>query len=131
MTNRSQQGYGTVSECVDACTPFVYVPRPLFIEEHGLRLFLSSAGVGRELARAQYEQGEWADAVDAAWQAGRAKKAAKRRAGETGIRKKEGAEMARGVVEWVARWKEGVAKNAVVGVEAGRVRSSDGMGLLC
>ncbi|EIW57273.1 uncharacterized protein TRAVEDRAFT_168919 [Trametes versicolor FP-101664 SS1] len=124
-------GYGTVSECVDACTPFVYVPRPLFIEEHGLRLFLSSAGVGRELARTQYEQGEWADAVDAAWRAGRAKKAAKRRAGETGTRRKEGAEMARGVVEWVARWKEGVARGPGVGVNAGRVRSSDGMGALC
>ncbi|KAH9856604.1 hypothetical protein C2E23DRAFT_866009 [Lenzites betulinus] len=122
-------GYGTVSECVDACTPFVYVPRPLFIEEHGLRLFLSHAGVGVELARAQYEQGEWADAVDAAWRAGREAKAAKRREGETGLRRKEGARMAREVVEWVGRWKAGVETAA--GGEMGRVRSADGMGALC
>ncbi|KAI0822506.1 hypothetical protein BC628DRAFT_663676 [Trametes gibbosa] len=122
-------GYGTVSECVDACTPFVYVPRPLFIEEHGLRLFLSHAGVGVELARAQYEQGEWADAVEAAWRAGRDAKTAKRRKGETGQRREEGAGMAREVLEWVWRWKAGVAAGGAVGV--GRIRSSDGMGALC
>ncbi|KAJ7811096.1 hypothetical protein B0H14DRAFT_1476468 [Mycena olivaceomarginata] len=33
-------GYGTVAECVDSSTPFVYVSRPLFIEEHGLRRLL-------------------------------------------------------------------------------------------
>ena len=55
-------GYGTVSECVDACTPFVYVPRPLFIEEHGLRLFLEREGVGVELERVKYEVSEWAEA---------------------------------------------------------------------
>ncbi|KAI0635610.1 hypothetical protein C8Q77DRAFT_1098495 [Trametes polyzona] len=122
-------GYGTVSECVDACTPFVYVPRPLFIEEHGLRLFLSHAGVGVELERAKYEQGEWADAIEAAWRAGREAKARKRREGETGLRQKEGARMAREVVEWVERWKEGVAAGA--GPPVDRVRSSDGMGVLC
>ncbi|KAI0671425.1 hypothetical protein C8Q78DRAFT_1153157 [Trametes maxima] len=125
-------GYGTVSECVDACTPFVYVPRPLFIEEHGLRLFLQHAGVGVELARAQYEQGEWAAAVDAAWRAGREAKARKRGEGETGVRAREGAKMAAEVVEWVGRWGEGVRREEGVGVlgKAERVRSSDGMGAL-
>ncbi|KAI0360209.1 hypothetical protein OH77DRAFT_911072 [Trametes cingulata] len=125
-------GYGTVSECVDACTPFVYVPRPLFIEEHGLRLFLAREGVGVELSRAQYEQGEWADAVEAAWRAGRDAKARKRREGETGWRGREGAAMAREVVEWVARWKEGVERGwcAEKRMKVERLRSADGMGAL-
>ncbi|KAI0663898.1 hypothetical protein C8Q70DRAFT_906830 [Cubamyces menziesii] len=141
-------GYGTVSECVDACTPFVYVPRPLFIEEHGLRLFLEREGVGIELSRAQYEQGEWADAIEAAWRAGRAAKMRKRAEGDPGIWKEEGAGMAREVVEWVERWKAGVAEIAggsanasaaekvpalgklVLDSAVGRVKSSDGMGVL-
>ncbi|KAI0326951.1 hypothetical protein GY45DRAFT_1309622 [Cubamyces sp. BRFM 1775] len=141
-------GYGTVSECVDACTPFVYVPRPLFIEEHGLRLFLEREGVGVELSRAQYELGEWAGAVEAAWQAGRAAKMRKRAEGETGRRMEEGGRMAREVVEWVERWKAGVADSGkdMASVRAqekvsvgrlvlpdssvGRVKSSDGMGVL-
>ncbi|KIJ66909.1 hypothetical protein HYDPIDRAFT_85219 [Hydnomerulius pinastri MD-312] len=64
-------GYGTVSECVDSCTPFVYVSRPLFVEEHGLKLLLSQQGVGVELFRAAYEVGDWASAVEEAWLLGR------------------------------------------------------------
>ncbi|KAL1727883.1 hypothetical protein EV714DRAFT_286194 [Schizophyllum commune] len=71
-------GYGTVSECIDACTPFVYVSRPLFIEEHGLRLLLDEEGTGVELSRAAYEQGDWAGAVDEAYTRGAASKALKR-----------------------------------------------------
>ncbi|KAF7968808.1 hypothetical protein HWV62_29284 [Athelia sp. TMB] len=99
-------GYGTVAECVDAATPFVYVSRPLFIEEHGLKLLLTRSGVGVELARADYEAGEWAAAVGAAYQQGRALKAARTRVGAAGAerRKAEGREMAEGVVGWVARW---------------------------
>ncbi|KAH9928700.1 uncharacterized protein B0H18DRAFT_246196 [Fomitopsis serialis] len=100
-------GYGTVSECVDACTPFVYVPRPLFIEEHGLRLLLESEGVGVELSRSYYEKGEWADAVQEAYVRGRDAKAKKRQEGETGKRRKEGREMARGLLDWLDRWKAG------------------------
>ncbi|KAI9061096.1 hypothetical protein FKP32DRAFT_1655051 [Trametes sanguinea] len=149
-------GYGTVSECVNACTPFVYVPRPLFIEEHGLRLFLEREGFGVELSRTAYEQGEWADAVEAAWRAGREAKTRKRTEGETGKRAEEGRQMAAEVIAWVKRWKAGVAEMAraktaledVGGLQVvdpcafpvGRVvdgplsverlRSSDGMGLL-
>ncbi|KAF8071748.1 transmembrane amino acid transporter protein-domain-containing protein [Lyophyllum atratum] len=65
-------GYGTVSECVDSCTPFVYVSRPLFIEEHGLRLLLNREGVGVELSRQSYEAGDWALAVEEAWARGKA-----------------------------------------------------------
>ncbi|KAI5823206.1 hypothetical protein K523DRAFT_344632 [Schizophyllum commune Tattone D] len=71
-------GYGTVSECIDACTPFVYVSRPLFIEEHGLRLLLDEEGTGVELSRAAYEQGDWAGAVEEAYTRGAASKALKR-----------------------------------------------------
>ncbi|KAF7966038.1 hypothetical protein HWV62_40441 [Athelia sp. TMB] len=99
-------GYGTVAECVDAATPFVYVSRPLFIEEHGLKLLLTRSGVGVELARADYEAGEWAAAVDSAYQQGRALKAARSRVGAAGAerRKAEGRAMAEGVVGWVGRW---------------------------
>lgn len=111
-------GYGTVSECVDACTPFVYVPRPLFVEEHGLRLLLQREGAGVELERVKYEVGEWAEAVEEAWMRGREAKARKRREGETGRRTEEGREMARIVVDWVGRWKEGVmAQNMCMDVE--------------
>ncbi|KAI0707127.1 hypothetical protein C8Q76DRAFT_629102 [Earliella scabrosa] len=103
-------GYGTVSECVDACTPFVYVPRPLFVEEHGLRLFLEREGVGVELERVKYEVGEWAEAVEEAWVRGREAKGRKRSEGETGRRREEGREMARYVVDWVERWQDGVTR---------------------
>ncbi|KAF9466587.1 transmembrane amino acid transporter protein-domain-containing protein [Collybia nuda] len=71
-------GYGTVSECVDSCTPFVYVSRPLFIEEHGLRHLLTKEGVGVELLRQSYEAGDWADVVEEAWARGRDSKRKKR-----------------------------------------------------
>lgn len=109
-----------MSECVDACTPFVFgesmsprcggilaymvclttlVPRPLFIEEFGLRLLLNQEGVGVELSRSSYESGEWAAAIEEAWQNGKERKARKREEGETGKRKAEGREMAKGIVE--------------------------------
>ncbi|KAF8969229.1 transmembrane amino acid transporter protein-domain-containing protein [Flammula alnicola] len=87
-------GYGTVSECVDACTPFVYVSRPLFIEEHGLRLLLDQEGVGVELSRQSYEAGDWASAVKEALTQGEKAKDRKRRDMANGIdidkREKEG-----------------------------------------
>ncbi|KAI5892887.1 uncharacterized protein SCHCODRAFT_02668278 [Schizophyllum commune H4-8] len=82
-------GYGTVSECIDACTPFVYVSRPLFIEEHGLRLLLDEEGTGVELARAAYEQGDWAGAVEEAYQRGAPSKALKRALERVISRRKE------------------------------------------
>ncbi|RDB25650.1 hypothetical protein Hypma_006794 [Hypsizygus marmoreus] len=101
-------GYGTVSECVDACTPFVYVSRPLFIEEHGLRLLLSREGVGVELSRYLYEAGDWASGVEEAWNRGKALKAKKRIDAANGIgmdkRKTEGLDMAQQVVRWTQDW---------------------------
>ncbi|KAH9945028.1 uncharacterized protein BXZ73DRAFT_86604 [Epithele typhae] len=105
-------GYGTVSECVDACTPFVFVPRPLFIEEHGLRLYLDQEGAGVELSRTQYEVGEWAEAIERAYQLGKDAKARKRVVGETGQRAEEGRNMAQSLVDWVDRWHEGISPPA-------------------
>ena len=99
--------------CVRACT----VPRPLFIEEHGLRLYLEQEGVGVELSRTQYEMGEWADAVEEAYTRGREAKARKRQVGETGRRAEEGREMARYVVDWVGRWQAGVVAQGREGDE--------------
>ncbi|KAG6832797.1 hypothetical protein H0H92_009415 [Tricholoma furcatifolium] len=91
-------GYGTVSECVDALS------RPLFIEEHGLRLLLDKEGVGAELSRQSYEAGDWACAVEDAWARGRGAKERKRAEGLLGIgvdeKKEEGVGMAWMVVEW-------------------------------
>ena len=62
-----------------ACADDVHVvSRPLFIEEHGLRLLLDEEGTGVELSRAAYEQGDWAGAVDEAYTRGAASKALKR-----------------------------------------------------
>ncbi|KAF9526354.1 hypothetical protein CPB83DRAFT_817170 [Crepidotus variabilis] len=115
-------GYGTVSECIDACTPFVYVSRPLFIEEHGLRLLLSQEGTGVELSREGYEAGDWATAVEKAYLWGRDAKAEKLKAasqeihtednwvdntaskGPMATRVQEGKRLARQVLEWVDDW---------------------------
>lgn len=120
-------GYGMTSECVDACTPFVYVSRPLFIEEHGLRMYLDQEGVGIELSRSGYENGDWAKSVEEAYCKGWEIKEAKRRKeyefykmlkklDEQGVdggderrlseRERQGREMARGVVEWVDKIRE-------------------------
>ncbi|KAG6837385.1 hypothetical protein H0H93_010544 [Arthromyces matolae] len=99
-------GYGTVSECVDAHTPFVYVSRPLFIEEHGLRLLLDKEGVGVELSRQSYEAGDWTFAVEEAWARGQAAKERKRADAlvKLGLddRREEGIDLARKVVGWTA-----------------------------
>lgn len=83
------------------------VPRPLFIEEHGLRLLLESEGVGVELSRGFYERGEWADAVQEAYMRGKKAKAKKRQEGETGKRRQEGRQMAEELLDWLDRWKAG------------------------
>jgi hypothetical protein len=90
-----------VSECLDACTPFVYVSRPLFIEEHGLRLLLEEEGVGLELSRSAYEAGDWATAVQEAYERGKDRKAIKRKEGETGQVAAAGREMAAKLIDWV------------------------------
>jgi hypothetical protein len=83
------------------------VPRPLFIEEHGLRLFLDKSGVGVELSRASYEAGEWAEAVKEAWKRGKEQKRRKREGHlNEGGGQQGKLEMAEGVVKWVNEWWE-------------------------
>ncbi|KIY64423.1 hypothetical protein CYLTODRAFT_401903 [Cylindrobasidium torrendii FP15055 ss-10] len=96
-------GYGTVSECINVQTPFVYVSRPIFVEEHGLRLLLEKQGVGVELSRDQYEGGDWADAVSEAYEKGKDAKDKGRKDGvKTALRReKEGMKMARDILAWV------------------------------
>ncbi|KAG2141167.1 uncharacterized protein EDB93DRAFT_640530 [Suillus bovinus] len=110
-------GYGTVSECVDSCTPFVYVARPLFVEEHGLRLLLAQEGVGIELPRVAYEAGDWASAVEEAWSLGRDTKAEMRRKGMLGVgmnkREEEGALLAGQVTDWVRAWHDSIAQRTI------------------
>ena len=75
--------------------------RPLFIEEHGLRLLLEKDGIGVELSRDAYESGEWADAVKEAWSKGKVLKEAHRQMGGTNYRQEQGARMAESLVDWV------------------------------
>jgi len=100
-------GYGAVSESVESCTPFVYVSRPLFIEEHGLRLFLSKSGLGVELARAAYEEGDWAAAIEEAWLKSKDIKVARRVLGEKGTKQRmdECDTMARELMDWFEDWR--------------------------
>lgn len=113
-------GYGTVSECVDSCTPFVYVARPLFVEEHGLKLLLAREGVGIELSRVAYEAGDWASVVEEAWSLGRDMKAEMRRKGRLGVdmnkRDEEGTLLAGQVTDWVRAWHDSIAQPAQDGV---------------
>lgn len=87
------------------------VSRPLFIEEHGLRLLLDKEGVGVELSRQSYEAGDWACAVGEALEKGREAKKAKRRVmgcDSGGVdkhrRDQEGRRLAGQVVDWVRGW---------------------------
>ncbi|KZW02889.1 hypothetical protein EXIGLDRAFT_664914 [Exidia glandulosa HHB12029] len=94
-------GYSTCAECVDSCTPFVFVPRPLFLEEAGLRILIQTRGVGLEMTREQYESGDWATLVQQAWELGREKKAAKIQRGVDTQRQKELRTLAGQVLEWI------------------------------
>jgi hypothetical protein len=97
-------GYGSVAESVDSCTPFVFVSRPLFVEEHGLRLYLDKAGTGVEMDRVEYEGGNWARAVAKAWEKGGRRKEMRRAGAHVVDRAKEGEEMASYLMGWVEEW---------------------------
>ncbi|KAI8985851.1 hypothetical protein BDB01DRAFT_834639 [Pilobolus umbonatus] len=56
-------GYGTCSECIGHSTPFVYVSRPQFIEELGLKKLMNDQGSAVELSREDFESGRWADSI--------------------------------------------------------------------
>ncbi|KAI9264863.1 hypothetical protein BDA99DRAFT_507104 [Phascolomyces articulosus] len=59
-------GYGTCSECIGHGTPFVYVPRPQFIEEYGLLKLMHDQGSAVELTRQDFESGNWGAAIQKA-----------------------------------------------------------------
>lgn len=59
-------GYGTCSECIGHGTPFVYVPRPQFIEEHGLLKLMNNQGSAVELPREDFEEGRWSSYIEKA-----------------------------------------------------------------
>ncbi|KAI8148298.1 hypothetical protein BJV82DRAFT_531195 [Fennellomyces sp. T-0311] len=59
-------GYGTCSECIGHGTPFVYVPRPQFIEEYGLLKLMQDQGSAVELKREDFEAGYWGEAIELA-----------------------------------------------------------------
>ena len=80
------------------------VSRPLFVEEHGLRLLLEREGVGVEMSRDAYEAGEWASAVSDAWWAGAQRKLERRAGKHAPDRCAQGLQMAREVVAWVNEW---------------------------
>ncbi len=84
------------------------VSRPLFIEEYGLRLLLEQEGVGVELSRQSYEEGDWAKAIEEAWAKGKDAKWRKREEGALGIgirkREADGMHLAGGIVSWVNEW---------------------------
>jgi L-arabinokinase len=56
-------GYGTCSECVGHQTPFIYVPRPQFIEEYGLLKFMKDQGSVVKLEQTEFEDGRWKNAI--------------------------------------------------------------------
>jgi hypothetical protein len=87
---------------------YLAVSRPLFIEEHGLRLLLTKEGVGVELSRQSYEAGDWAAVVEEAWERGKDAKAKKRAdmAAGRGVdqRQIEGRKIAITVIDWTLDW---------------------------
>jgi len=87
----------------------ITVSRPLFIEEHGLRLLLDQEGVGVELSRQSYEAGDWATAVSEAWIKGIDAKNRKQYDMQNAIgidkREKDGRKLAGSVIDWIrGRW---------------------------
>ncbi|GAA5988897.1 hypothetical protein JCM10908_006214 [Rhodotorula pacifica] len=74
-------GYGTCSETLSCRTPFIFVPRPLFVEEFGLRRLMQARGTSLELARTDFEAGRWEFHIEEAYELGQAAKEEARRIG--------------------------------------------------
>ncbi|GAA5972432.1 hypothetical protein JCM11641_001842 [Rhodosporidiobolus odoratus] len=74
-------GYGTCSETLSCKTPFIYVPRPLFVEEFGLKRLMQARGTSLELDRADFEAGRWEFHIEEAYEQGRGAKEEARREG--------------------------------------------------
>jgi len=60
---------------------FSIVPRPLFVEEFGLKRLMAQRGVSLELARTDFEAGRWEVHIEEAYELGREAKEEARRNG--------------------------------------------------
>jgi hypothetical protein len=83
------------------------VSRPLFVEEHGLRLLLDGNGVGLELSRSSYEMGDWAAAIHEAYEKGKHVKE-RRRMQDSAHSVDQIKELAQKVMDWVVHWSRQV-----------------------
>ncbi|PLW55119.1 hypothetical protein PCANC_05269 [Puccinia coronata f. sp. avenae] len=53
-------GYGTCSEVISTRTPFISVPRKMFVEEYGLKRLMNKTGtVNVEMSIREFEEGRW------------------------------------------------------------------------
>ncbi|OAV91336.1 hypothetical protein PTTG_01680 [Puccinia triticina 1-1 BBBD Race 1] len=60
-------GYGTCSEVIATRTPFISVPRKMFVEEYGLkRLMKETSTINVEMSIKEFEDGRWASYIDLA-----------------------------------------------------------------
>jgi len=65
-------GYGTCSEVIATRTPFISVPRKMFVEEYGLkRLMRRTCTINVEMSIREFEEGRWASHVLLAERLGR------------------------------------------------------------
>ncbi|GEM12369.1 L-arabinokinase [Rhodotorula toruloides] len=96
-------GYGTCSETLSCRTPFIYVPRPLFVEEFGLKRLMQARGVSLELDRADFEAGRWEFHIEEAYEQGRADKEEARRTGF--VDERAGKVIRREIEAFMEQWK--------------------------
>ncbi|MBW0535079.1 hypothetical protein O181_074794 [Austropuccinia psidii MF-1] len=64
-------GYGTCSEVLTTMTPFIYVPRSMFVEEYGLKRLMLKHLTTLEMSRKDFENGSWKDYIESAYQLGK------------------------------------------------------------
>jgi hypothetical protein len=84
------------------------VPRPLIVEEHGLRVLMENQGVGVLLSQESYENGDWANKIEEAYEKGKYVKSIKRKMGWDDTRKREADQLAKDLVAWLTEWHSGV-----------------------
>ncbi|KAK9712655.1 hypothetical protein K7432_007004 [Basidiobolus ranarum] len=56
-------GFGTCTECILHKKPMLFVSRPAFIEEPGLLSMMQQYGLGIEIPRDDFEQGNWQEFI--------------------------------------------------------------------
>ncbi|KAF9359797.1 hypothetical protein BGX34_008132 [Mortierella sp. NVP85] len=56
-------GYGTCSESIAHDKPLIYVPRPQFVEEHGLIKMMKKHGIAVGMTADEFESGHWQRAI--------------------------------------------------------------------